>query len=65
MAVSRATWTPSTWLGIGARLVEPDGLIVAMEGSAQTALPYGGERRQYLLPDGENRALLLWRPGVA
>lgn len=38
IAVSRATWDPQVWLAEGAPLVEPGGLLIAMQGSEQPAL---------------------------
>jgi 16S rRNA (guanine527-N7)-methyltransferase len=38
-AISRATWDPAEWLPIGARLVEPGGLLMAMQGAEQPDLP--------------------------
>jgi len=37
-AVSRATWDPADWLPIGARLVAPGGILIAMQGAEQPAL---------------------------
>jgi 16S rRNA (guanine527-N7)-methyltransferase len=37
-AVSRATFDPADWLPIGARLVRPGGLLIAMQGGEQPPL---------------------------
>jgi 16S rRNA (guanine527-N7)-methyltransferase len=38
VAISRATWDPAEWLTIGARLVTPGGVLVAMQGTEQPEL---------------------------
>jgi len=43
VAVSRATFAPKEWLGIGARIVEPQGLVVALA-AAQDGLASSSAR---------------------
>jgi 16S rRNA (guanine527-N7)-methyltransferase len=69
-AVSRATWDPAEWLPIGARLVKPGGILIAMQGADQpdlrapegfTALP----PIPYSLKSGARRLLAYrstWKP---
>jgi 16S rRNA (guanine527-N7)-methyltransferase len=57
-AISRATFAPAEWLTRGAALVRPGGLVVAMEGREQIALPADTVRYPYALGD-RRRALLV------
>lgn len=59
-ATSRATFAVPEWLERGLELVRPGGLVVAMEGREQHALPAGTSRVAYPLGDRQ-RALLLRR----
>lgn len=66
VAVSRATLAPEEWVREGAPLVAPGGLLLAMLGRERpTVVPPAGllppELREYTLPGGEQRALLLLR----
>ncbi len=59
VAVSRATWPASEWLGLGLPLVRrPGGRVIGLEGRTAGALPAGATRRPYRLRD-RSRALLI------
>lgn len=60
VAVSRATFAPAVWLELGARLVVPGGLILAMEGLEQIPLPAGAVRHPYAHAD-RTRAIIVQR----
>jgi 16S rRNA (guanine527-N7)-methyltransferase len=65
-AVSRATWDPAEWLRVGARLVSPAGLLIAMQGAEQPDLPPppGFEAlppRPYQIQGGSRRLLAFRR----
>jgi 16S rRNA (guanine527-N7)-methyltransferase len=67
-AISRATWDPAEWLPIGARLVAPEGLLVAMQGAEQPNLPAPPGFQAlppvpYALKAGARRLLLFRRHG--
>ena len=58
-AVSRATWAPLEWLTHARALVRPGGLVLAMEGKEQVALPAGVSRHPYELGDRTRAVLAL------
>lgn len=57
-AVARAVWAVDTWLERGLSLVRPGGLIFAMEGRDESALPEGAIRRQYQLQGDRQRSII-------
>ena len=59
VAVSRATFEASAWVAVGRRLVNPEGLVVAMLGREDRVTD--GVRWEYALPGIEVRALRLIR----
>ena len=66
VAISRATFDPAEWVQIGARLVAPGGLLVAMQGADQPDLtpPPGFDPPRvhpYALASGRRRLVLFHR----
>ena len=57
-AVARAVWSVDVWLDRGVRLVRPGGLLFAMEGREETALPAGAIRRPYQLAGDRERSII-------
>jgi len=51
VATSRATWPVGEWIDRARAFVKPGGLIIAMEGRDQHALPDGATRSPYVLGD--------------
>lgn len=63
VAVSRATFAVPEWLACGRTLVRPGGVVLAMEGSEQHALPAGATRHPYEIPGSDRRrAIIVWQP---
>lgn len=62
VAMSRATFALPQWLEIGARLVRPGGVVLAMEGAEQFDLPAGATRHPYQLAD-RTRAIIVMARG--
>jgi 16S rRNA (guanine527-N7)-methyltransferase len=62
VAVSRATFTPASWLEWGRRLVRNGGTVVAMTGR-ETPPPGAVEVRSYTLLEGEQRHVAVYRVG--
>lgn len=60
VATSRATFDLAAWLEVGSQLVRPGGLVLAMEGLDQTALPPGALRHPYSFED-RTRAIITFR----
>jgi 16S rRNA (guanine527-N7)-methyltransferase len=60
VAVSRAVWPASEWLGLGAPLLRPGGLLLGAEGAERGELPLGASRHPYSL-SGRSRAVLTLR----
>jgi 16S rRNA (guanine527-N7)-methyltransferase len=58
-ATSRATFAVPEWLSRGRRLVRAGGLVLAMEGREQFALPAGARRHPYPLGDRQRSILVL------
>ena len=57
-AVARAVWALDSWLQRARALVRPGGLIFAMEGRNESALPKGSLRRRYQLEGGRQRSIV-------
>lgn len=63
VAVSRATFAVPEWLVCGRTLVRAGGVVLAMEGSEQHALPAGATRHPYEIPGSDRRrAIIAWLP---
>jgi 16S rRNA (guanine527-N7)-methyltransferase len=63
VAVSRATFAVPEWLACGRTLVRAGGVVLAMEGSEQHALPPGATRHPYEIPGSDRRrAIIVWQP---
>ena len=63
VAVSRATFAVPEWLACGRTLVRAGGVVLAMEGSEQHALPAGATRHPYEIPGSDRRrAIIAWQP---
>jgi 16S rRNA (guanine527-N7)-methyltransferase len=63
VAVSRATFALPEWLACGRTLVRAGGVVLAMEGSEQHALPAGATRHPYEIPGSDRRrAIIAWQP---
>lgn len=63
VAVSRATFAVPEWLACGRTLVRASGVVLAMEGSEQHALPAGATRHPYEIPGSDRRrAIIAWLP---
>jgi 16S rRNA (guanine527-N7)-methyltransferase len=60
VAVSRATFDLLEWLELGARLVEPGGVVLGMEGREIHRLPDGATRHPYTYRD-RTRAIICSR----
>jgi 16S rRNA (guanine527-N7)-methyltransferase len=59
VAVSRATWAVPDWLERAEPFVRPGGVILAMEGREQHALPAGAVRHPYALGDRTRAVIVL------
>ena len=49
VAISRAVWPARDWLGLGAPLLKPSGVLLGVEGSEPGELPVGAVRHRYRL----------------
>ncbi len=61
VAISRATFALTEWLGLGASAVRRGGLVLGMEGADRNPLPEHATRHPYSL-DNRTRAIIVYRP---